>query len=1765
MEEELDLFGTSSRSDQDQAPQFGASGDVSGGAGGQQPPPRANAPAQNFVPTPPNTSFTYRIENNTGDDLEFYYQAPDSVYKNVTVFSFSNREVCAIPNTFTPAQGLEVTQLSPCNSPDGGTPSTPGGTTAPVDSMGAVPGTEGPGGTRVPVTATKFNLRIISANAAGSTQKYVINGAEYSEATTYQFDINDFKSSVEVIPKYNDKLYRLKNSFRIQRNGDRGLAIYETQKSTRSESNRFFQDFPTDIRIEFNYEPFTTNQPPTTFEGININLDGPSDSAVANIGNTIRVVLKSGNNAISAKSGDNISIQSSDSTYRVSNIRVQGNTETKEATAQSLDESVSINVSVNGGYEISVKSENYTAITAEQIPSISFIGDSNRGYNINSDSGVAISFRKGGGVNRIRASVNGREFTFSDLGDGPECILVLTDEAFPNPGQYKAIFVPSNQLGDGNAIESSINAFADIWVGVPDIRDIVYPSVLRGPDYVGTDVDFEISYKSVNADFVRISKDGSDRFIQGPSSGLVKLNVQQILDLDNTVSSEDEDKINITLKLVPYNTSGFEVVVGKEEYIVIAFDKGDLTIPRPVALNRIADGFFQQFNTSVFEDETSKYLTHLLHMGNGDNKVITTWVGSESSLILKLYEPLPQNFQTNQQVWISKPQSNPIVETITISSELGEYCPPLKGPNFLLEVDNGIGYKVFDDLIASGSFTSTDIVNTYLEGNGVDTSKLKITYSSGSTYLFENFVHFGSAEERVSNFFYKFQLIENYKLKYEELTSETLKREGLLAEATHPLYLTNDGAQLTTEEPVDFFDIYYETAIVRAYDEKVEAARVYDKLNELLRGFDGFEKWLYSSLDDLAYPKTLKNIGVIPIPTYVLDDSDSVGVVAWYESLISLAAEYDKYNPNYLVNNVPEFIREDYESNDFIVFLDMIGQHFDILWVYINGLKKNKLLEESQIKGATNNLIYYLLESMGWEGKRAFDSQFLWEYAFGTNKEGHQKFGMPLSDANNQVWRRILNNLPYLLKHKGTGRAMKAVMACYGVPQSMLTIMEFGGPQDPTSDGTTKFTFDDRTAAIKLQNDSSIVVPWKVAPSSGAYPQGIEFRILPDSVKNTTIISSSQFKLDIIQTTGSFAKLEFTVDTQGSSGPYVETPFTSASVSTTYFDTAITYVLGPETVSGSFDFPLSTEHYSNILLNRYDLNAGSLYEILLKTSDGNRVITSVSMSFVGETVYWNTGSALSVGNNFDGNLDEFRLWRVPLQPSKLENHTLHPDAINGNSYTASTADLLFRLDFEYPKDRTNDIGIKNVSINTTYAESFASASNMYSASVYPYQYIPYDRTVTATVPSLGFNVSNKIRFEEQTLVGDLSHKARATKKSFDRAPIDSNRLGIFMSPIKELNMDIVKAFGDFNIDNYIGDPSDEYRDSYKELGQLRTYYFQRLERNIYEYIQLVRYIDKSLFDVLTDLAPARAKVSKGLLIEPHYLERNKVRWDKPVSLKNDYDSTVDASQYNEILSSYETKYSELDAVKDTFIESTKNDYNTIITADEIYSIESEKTSYDTLIDTNDVYLLESDYPTYPPTGSVNIECPTGATLTGEVDSFTSTLIGLDPNSLANAGFGLYAENGNGVVTKLDTVFGNHQTTGSRSSIFLIKEQYNTKISTQLAGWPVNGSMPGDQVYYEDINVTNNRFKVSIIPFSGSVAIGNDVVEVTALNGYFPTHYKFVNNLSEGLQRSYWKGSLQTSGSTPDGLDPVEIFTTNPNILRVANTGRGSGEPILVVE
>jgi hypothetical protein len=1563
-----------------------------------------------------------------------------------------------------------------------------------------------------------------------STQKYVFSVIKNPLFSSYLDNTNIDKIDVGINVGAGSSLLGYANYYDLQKITLPAEPIYSNEKLYNIKieyyQNDILQSFPYLINdqnqtIIFDLLNAKIKEEPLPNYVLPISLDGVNDSVQITKNATEVILLKSGANNIPYELGDTIRIESSNTiAFRLTNINVSSTIARITPLEAGQDESLATTLTLNGEYSINVVSIEINKGFLEK-PVIEIANTQERKYNKNSNSGVPIQINLIKNVSTITAYVGNTKYLFDKLDGESTAIIIIPEKAFTNVGNYRVVFVPSNSSGDGDSKEVVINVVDEFYVGVPDLRNILYPSIIKGADYVGTNVDFEISWDSINTDFVRIYNGESTNYVQENKAGKVTLNFQNLIDLGNQTVSQNEKSVTLTLGLVPYNISGAEEVIGKKEIISIELIKGENTIPRNLTINRILEGFTSQFDDSIFEEETSKYLTHILHIGNADNKVITTWTGSLDTLIVKLYEPIPTSVQPNQQVWISKIQSNPIIETITIVGKETNYCPPLKGPNFNLIPDNGIGFKVFDELIGSGSLTSNDLVLKYAESKNIDTTKLNIQYVSSSNYLFENFVHFGSAEERVKNFFYKVQLLESYESKVSELNSNTYASSSW----TSSIYNSN------------------------------ESNKTKQKILELKRGFDGFENFLYNDVSSsLSYPKI--NSILEPTTASVVED--------WYDTIIEVSETYDKYNGNYLSNNIPEYVREDYNNEDFIVFLDMIGQHFDIVWSYINGINKTKLVENKQLDGIANDMVYHLLESMGWQGKRAFDSQFLWEYVFGQYKDGTKKYDRPLEDANNEIWRRILNNLPYLLKHKGTARAMKAIMACYGVPQSMLTIMEFGGPQDPTKEGSTKFTFEDRTAAIQMRSGSLITIPWKVVPVTSDYPESVEFRIKPDLVKDYTLAKIGECSINLVQTTGSFVQMRFSVGSSVTDEPYFESSFVSASVTTVYYNdpTYTTYALPPDTFTGSVDFPLSTEYYSNVLVNRYQYTgSSSLYEVLFATSNGSRITTYVSMSLLSEKGPWESGSIAVFGNNFSGALDELRFWKYPLQPSKFENHTLFPDAINGNSYTASTADLLLRLDFEYPKDRTLDNQIKNVSISTQYGENFAIASRFYSASVYPYQYIPYDRTVTATVPSLGFNYSNKIRFESASLVSDLSHKVRATKKAFDQSPIDSNRLGLFFSPIKELNMDIVKAFGDFNIDNYIGDPSDEYKDSYKELEILRNYYFERLDRNIYEYIQLVKYIDKSLFDVLADLAPARAKVSKGLLIEPHFLERSKVRWDRPTSEKNDYDANIVTNDTNEIESSYHVKNADIVTNENTELVGDLPNYDAEINSNEIYVLEGTNPNYDTNIEYNTSDIIEITTPFY----DVEIEAPNGATIIGQADSFTLTQIGMEKDSLANLGFGIYAKDGNSLVTKWDGVFGRLETTGSRKSVFLVKEQTTELVSTQIAGYPVNGAQLGDQIAYADLPVIKNKYKVSILPFSGSITIGNNVVEVTALNGYFPTHYKYTNNLSEGLQRSYWKGSIQNSNTTPDGLSPVEIFTTNPNILRVAKTGRGSGEPILEVD
>jgi hypothetical protein len=483
-------------------------------------------------------------------------------------------------------------------------------------------------------------------------------------------------------------------------------------------------------------------------------------------------------------------------------------------------------------------------------------------------------------------------------------------------------------------------------------------------------------------------------------------------------------------------------------------------------------------------------------------------------------------------------------------------------------------------------------------------------------------------------------------------------------------------------------------------------------------------------------------------------------------------------------------------------------------------------------------------------------------------------------------------------------------------------------------------------------------------------------------------------------------------------------------------------------------------------------------------------------------------------------------------------------------------------------EETGSINFDAIKSENPYTIYSASAMNFTSVIAYPYNFEVIDRTVVLEIPDLGGGrySTNKVRFESQTDFNgndvsggvNLSSKTRATKKAFDQAPTDSNRIGLFFSPTKELNIDIAKSLGGLNLDNYIGDPGDRTKSNYKSLDTLRNYYFQRFDnRDIYAYINLIKLYEKSMFEDIKKMLPARVKATTGLLIEPHILERSKIAQKEPMGDEYQQDVTIH----------YEDT---------TTLTSENNQYDTLVNADLSENLIGENNQYESLIDANlsenliaDSYqhngLIENTETTITNAESYQQEVIVDAGL-GEPTITTEINLGIETygqTAYETIGFGIYAQSGSAIRTYFDK---DNRRVKERVRVQLITEQKERIVSKFAVTSSVSGLGDPRGGYVASIQ-TYTETKLNIQPFSGSVipVVGGDIVAVKPVDGYLPTHYRNTSDLTRGLENSFFRGSKNTKATTLDGTEPVETFVSNPNTLTVNRTGRNNSEPILEVE
>jgi hypothetical protein len=823
------------------------------------------------------------------------------------------------------------------------------------------------------------------------------------------------------------------------------------------------------------------------------------------------------------------------------------------------------------------------------------------------------------------------------------------------------------------------------------------------------------------------------------------------------------------------------------------------------------------FIRNVNQTNNNIYKTYLLNFSRNTCVTFINSVVIGEYLYVKLESELPTSIDVDFKCWVVEEQKDPYVDRISVLSAINQkQFNVLANPNWEARIDFALSsetdFRNWTDILGSSTQTSQQIIDTYFSGslNGID---LNIDYSD-----FNNFIFYSSAVERLKNFRFKLSLLEYY-------TSQSL----IVAEISGANAVENQQEYNT-----------YKT--------------------NLISGFDGFEKYLY--YESASYIQTSNPIAsetfvvadltgsyITPAPKsnttypYALYPVGSSEFTNWYVNLLETASLYDSFNLNSLEYALPEYIRFDPNNESVITFVRMLGQHYDILYSYINSMLLTQKRIENPKLGMPNELLYTVAKQFGWELVDGNRQTELWSYALGVNETGspttgsNSVNGTSLSAKNRtfNVWRRIVNNLPYLLKTKGTKRSIQALLACYGIPQTMISIHEYGGPRIDRAPVYEKLNFDyaldliGNTAGIVTVNYTDII-------------KSVEIRIRPESVlKNPTIPNT----MNIITVGGNVVTLDYVSGTRGTFS-----------------------------INGIATAPLEVynEDWVSILL-RNNIS-DTVCDLIVKKSKYGKIIAAVSASAMTPFSAGNNTVLLgdtTNGARFVGQYQELRLWSSRLSDSAFNNHVKAPAAYDGNADAYS--ELLFRL----PLTQQINHALTGSLVGVQPAVSNISASFTNWTLNTPYDSIEETYYYDAISLGAGTFDDNKIRIESNELVGVLDVKTRAERSQFDLDPLDSNKLGVYFSPQTMINEDIIAQLGFVNLDDYIGDPGISRDSEYNELIQFSQNYWKKYEtkNDINAYLKIFTLFDLSFFKQLEQVLPGRVNKMTGILVQPNVLERNK--------------------------------------------------------------------------------------------------------------------------------------------------------------------------------------------------------------------------------------------------------------------------------------------------
>ena len=902
----------------------------------------------------------------------------------------------------------------------------------------------------------------------------------------------------------------------------------------------------------------------------------------------------------------------------------------------------------------------------------------------------------------------------------------------------------------------------------------------------------------------------------------------------------------------------------------------------------------EKTNTFIQERNNSTYfLDFYLNFGNNqlfisNNIVLADADTNNPTILVKLYEPLPEEYDINSTLWVVTSVEEPIAYQVTFEEEpiIIQDTVPLKGPNFNLELKDQINNSTtnlsYNDLVSTPLVGSFNQLSSLLEEKEID---INIDYTN-----FSEFIHFSSAKTRLENFYYKVQLLEDYN------NSISVINSNITGSTSSSLAVSESKAILES------------------------------KINNIITNFDGWDYYLYYSSGSGAWPKLTTE------PPYTLASTTSNEVITWLGSTnefsplyggISLSASiFDEFNKDSLYKSIPEYLREDPNNRNYELFIDMVAQHFDNIWIYYKDVTQKYNSDNRLESGISKDIVADAIRDFGIKlYQNNFSNDDLYTAFLGLTPDGAlfpfpnitgslptpsgfeyidtlisaSNDYIPLDDVNKSLYKRIYHNLPYLLKSKGTLPGLRALITSYGIPDTILRINEYGGKDKVNSNdwdywqNEFNYTFYTEGNNFISSSFNNLNPEWN---SADACPETVMFRFKTNGLPETNIPHSQS-----LWNKGGDVHLVLRYTGSGyASGSY------SGSIIDPYYqyahlDLYPDYTTAPNE-SASIYLPFFDNGWWSVMVTRdgatpnFTLSAGNkIYEggnngTTLGFYSSSIITASVDSDWYNNGDSYFASSSLINGNSytqFSGSLQEIRYYNTKIEENVFKDYIMNPYSIEGNSLNSGPNELAFRASLG------GELYTGSVSIHPKVTGSWATTSSFVGNSDFSYNLTPtfvsnkeyffYDQPIAGIKNA----ISDKIRIENNTLpTGSVLSPLRSLSQTIEASASytpNINLLEVTFSPQDEINDDINSSLGFFNLGDYIGDPAfrSSQLQSYPNLDNLRDSYFEKYTKNynLFDYIRLIKFFDNSLFKMIKDFVPARTSLASGVTIKQHLLERNR--------------------------------------------------------------------------------------------------------------------------------------------------------------------------------------------------------------------------------------------------------------------------------------------------